>query len=112
MKQTIKVFISSPYTHGDAADNVRLQINFADKLMDEGFYPYVPLLTHFQHLVHHREYNDWLDQCMVWVESCDCLLRIGGDSAGADKEIQHAKDVGIPIFYTIDNLLKWYYRNI
>lgn len=111
MKKIVKVYIASPYTEGDAAQNVRLQINFANKLMNEGFYPYTPLLSHFHHMIYERTYDDWMDHCMVWVDSCDCLLRVGGNSKGAEKEIEHAKDIGIPIFYNLNDLLTWYYRH-
>lgn len=101
----IKVYIASPYTIGDVAVNVKLQLDTANKLMDLGFAPYVPLLTHFQHLVHPRPYGDWIKLDNEWVLVCDCVLRLGGESKGADAEVELAKKNHIPVYYSIKELL-------
>ena len=78
--------------------------------MQEGFLPFVPLLSHFHHLIHPRPYDEWLEYTLKWLHSCDCLLRVGGHSKGTDKEIELAKRLKIPVFYGIDPLLKWKYN--
>ncbi len=105
----IKVFISSPYTKGDVAVNVKLQMDFANKLMDEGFIPFTPLLSHFQHMVHPRQYEDWLVWSIDWLKSCDVVLRVGhDDSNGANTELEVAKINKIPVFHGITPLLQYY----
>ena len=105
----IKVYIASPYTIGDIAVNVKLQIDTADLLIEKGFAPFVPLYSHFQHLVHPRPYTDWTALDLEWITVCDCLLRIGGESKGADDEIKYAQDiVKIPVFYSINDIIKHY----
>lgn len=104
----IKVYVASPYTIGDTAKNVRRQIDCADHLMDLGFAPFTPLLTHFQHLVRPRDYEDWLEYDFTWVAACDCLLRLDGESSGADREIEHARKLDIPVFYNIKDLVNHY----
>ena len=99
-----KVYIASPYTLGDVAKNVKLQIDVADELMNKGFLPFAPLLSHFQHMIHPRPYQDWIEADLEWIKSCDCLLRIGGESEGADTEVKSAKEIGIPIYYSLDEL--------
>lgn len=101
----MKVYIASPYTLGDVAVNVKRQIDVADELMNNGFTPFVPLLSHFQHMVHPRPYNDWLINGMEWVKSCDCVLRLDGKSPGADKEVALANEIGIPVYHSIAELL-------
>jgi len=100
----IKVYIASPYTLGDVAVNVKLQIDVADRLIDNGFAPFVPLYSHFQHMAHPRDYNDWIKLDLEWVKSCDCLLRLGGESSGADGEVALAKHLEIPVFYSEKDL--------
>jgi len=107
----LKVYIASPYTDGDTALNVKMQMDFADKLMDEGFTPFVPLLSHFQHMAHPRQYDDWLMYAIDWLKSCDVLLRVGGESPGAEKEIEIAKQNKIPVFYGITPLLQHYKKD-
>ena len=104
----IKVYIASPYTLGDVAVNVKLQIDTADILMNHGFYPFVPLYSHFQHMAHPRHYTDWIENDLLWLEACDCLLRLGGESKGADDEVKHAKELGLPIFYSTNELINFF----
>lgn len=100
----IKVYIASPYTKGDVAINVKTQMDCADELMNLGYAPFVPLYTHFQHMVHPRPYQDWIELDKVWVLSCDCLLRLPGESKGADGEVELALANGIPVFYNVEEL--------
>jgi hypothetical protein len=108
LKNKIKVFISSPYTKGDGAVNVRRQIDAVDALMNNGFAPFAPLYSHFQHLVHPRPYHDWIDIDLFWVGECDCVLRLYGESKGADMETEHAHKLGKPIFYSLDELYQYF----
>lgn len=97
-------YIASPYTKGDVAVNVKAQIDAADELMTLGIAPFVPLYSHFQHMVHPRPYQDWLTMDFVWVPKCEGLLRLPGDSSGADKEVELALSLGIPVFFGLDAL--------
>jgi hypothetical protein len=90
---------------GDVAVNVKMQIDTADQLMNLGFVPFVPLYSHFQHMVHPRPYKDWIEIDKVWVLVCDCVLRLGGKSKGADGEVKLAKENNIPVFNSIEELL-------
>lgn len=99
-----KVFISSPYTLGDISANVRKQMDSFNELMDLGFAPFCPLLFHFQHIVHPRQYQDWLQIDLEYLSACDYLLRLPGESAGADREVEFAKEKGIPVFYSVEQL--------
>lgn len=104
----IKVYIASPYTIGDVAQNVRLQIDTVNELMNNGFAPFAPLYSHFQHMIHPRVYTDWLNIDFEWVKVCDCLLRLDGESSGADKEVKVAQDANIPVFYSIKEMYEHY----
>ena len=103
----MKVYIASPYTLGDVAVNVKVQMDMAHVLMNEGFFPFVPLYSHFQHMVHPRPYQDWINIDLEWVKSCDAVLRLDGESKGADGEVNFAEALGIPVFYTIKDLKHW-----
>lgn len=104
------IFISSPYKIGDTAINVRRQLDCADKLMDLGFCPIVPLESHFQHLVFPRKYSDWLKIDFEKIKRCDAVIRLTGKSEGADKETIYAKKMNIPVFYSIQKLWRFYNR--
>jgi len=112
MKKEIKIYIASPYTNGWIPSMVKLQIDTADKLMDEGYNPYTPLLDHFQSLYKPRPETDWLNKDFVFLKCCDAVLRLfpldeNGkkiSSSGADKEESMAKTHNIPVFYSIEEL--------
>lgn len=108
----IKVYIASPYTLGDVAVNVRKSLDCAHELMNLGFAPFAPLLTHFQHLIHPRPAEDWYQWDNEWVAACDCLLRVPGESKGAEAEIKLAESLGKPVFYSIADLQQHYPNNI
>jgi len=103
----IKVYIASPYTLGDVAVNVAKQMKVADALIDEGFAPFVPLYSHFQHMYNPKPYEVWTKLDLEWVLSCDVLLRLEGESKGADNEVKFAQENKIPVVYSIEELLDW-----
>lgn len=100
-----KIYIASPYTVGDTAVNVKRQIDTASKLMDLGFVPFWPLHSHFLHMAHPKPYEDWLNMDFEWLPVCDAVLRLSGDSSGAEKEVVLARQLDIPVFSTIDELV-------
>jgi hypothetical protein len=90
------IYIASPYSIGDRAANVRLQLDAFNRIMGMGHLPFAPLLNHFQHLVHPRSDESWIhDYCLPWVERCDLILRLPGVSMGADLEVGHAIKHGV-----------------
>lgn len=40
------------------------------------------------------------------IEHCDAILRLPGESKGADNDIRLAHERGIPVYYTIDEIPK------
>ena len=104
----IKVYLASPYTKGDVAVNVKVQIDMVDELMNLGFVPFCPLYSHFQHMVHPRPYQDWIAIDLEWLPVCDCVLRLAGESSGADGEVKLANELGIPVFYSVVEMQAYY----
>lgn len=103
----LKVYIASPYTKGDGGVNVKKQLEMFTLLSDAGFFPYAPLLTHFVHMHNPRPYRTWIEHDFIWVKTCDALIRLQGESAGADREIETAERYDIPVFREIDELYLW-----
>jgi hypothetical protein len=107
MKRTT-VYIASPYTKGNVAVNVKNQFDCYAKLQDLGYAPFAPLTSHFNEMFHPRPYEQWIELDLTWVEVCDCVLRLSGLSSGADGEVKFAKQLGKPVFYSIEELEKYY----
>ena len=100
-----KVYIASPYSIGDKDENVRAQIEVANELMDLGFVPFVPLLFHFQNKLMPRAEKDWLELDLEWLKSCDCVLRLDGESKGADAEVEQAEFLNMNVYNSVDELM-------
>lgn len=102
------VYVAGPYTHPDPVSNTRTALDVATRLLDSGHVvPFVPHLSLFWDLIHPRPYRTWLDYDLDVIDRCDALLRIPGESAGADIEVDYAHDEKIPIFYDVDEVLSW-----
>ena len=100
----IAVYIASPYTKGDVAVNVRESFIVADELVKLGYAPFPPLFSHFWHFLSPKPYETWTTLDKEWVLRCDCLLRLPGESSGADAEVALAVENNIPVFYSIGEL--------
>ena len=99
------VFLSSPYTLGDVAVNVRESLLMADKIEAAGFMVYAPLLSHFRHMILPHEYEYWIQRGIEWIGRCDCVLRMPGKSKGADREVRAAEICNIPVYYSLEELI-------
>jgi hypothetical protein len=99
-----RVYVAGPYTQGDREANVRENLRIASVLLDKGYAPYAPLLTHYQHEAFPRDPSDWLSLDLAWLEKAHCLLRTPGASRGADIEVEFCRRNCIPVFYTIADM--------
>lgn len=106
MKET-KVYIAGPYSSAPLKNTERA-IDTADILTRRGFVPFCPHLNHYwdERWKHPAEF--WYKYDMHWLRACDCLLRLPGESKGADNEVEEMKRLGRPVFYDIKDLVKHY----
>lgn len=100
-----RVYVSGPYTLGDVALNVRRATEVADILIKAGHFPYLPHLTHFWHIQHPGPYQQWMGLDLAWLKVSECIVRIPGESKGADIEVAKAAEWAIPLV-TLESLLK------
>lgn len=99
------VYLAAPYRLPDPVQNTHRAITVADELIFDGFIPYIPHLTLLWHLVTPRNAEFWYDYDYHILKRCDAVLRIEGESVGADKEVELAKECGIPVFYSMKDLI-------
>lgn len=100
----ITVFLSSPYSNGSQAANVKRQMDAADEVIRIGMCPIVPLLSHFQHMVHPQGYDTWMAIDKEMLSRSDVLVRLRGKSVGADLEVSWALALKIPVVGSISDL--------
>jgi hypothetical protein len=105
----IKVYIASPYlTSGDVNENVIQHLKAGKELIDAGFAPYAPLLNHFFNMLYPQTEEKWLELDLEYLSICNCLLRLEGESKGADIEVECAVRKGMEVFHTVQEVINRY----
>ena len=97
MRRTV-VYLATPMSLGPYTDNMRNCIKVADELIIKGYSPIVPVLTWQWDVISPKTHEDWLQYDFGLVGVSDCLLRLKGDSRGADMEMDYAVRNGIVVF--------------
>ena len=103
----MRIYVSAPYSKGDVCINVRKAIEAGDRLLEMGHTPFIPHLTHFWHYVSPKPYETWLEIDRRWIDCCDAVLRLEGESNGADLEVKYAKNLGKTVYYSLDEIPSW-----
>ena len=99
------IYVAGPYS-GDAQGNTDRAIDVGNRLINVGFNVYVPHLSHYMHARQQRHYEDWMRIDFDWITRCDALYRMPGDSSGGDREVEFAKKMHIPVFYSVEALFE------
>jgi uncharacterized protein DUF4406 len=99
-----KIYVAGPYTKGDVAMNVRAAITAGNNLRALGWTPFIPHLTHFWHMLIPHDISYWYSFDMEWLEMCDALFLLPGESVGAAKEVIKARQLGMPVYTTFAEL--------
>lgn len=106
MQGKVRAYVAGPYSKGDKEANARRAIEAADRLLSAGFVPFIPHLTHFWEQQSPKEYETWLAYDLQWLACCEYLVRLSGESRGADLEEAYAREHGIPVFYGLEEFLR------
>lgn len=52
-------------------------------------------------------HTDWIEVDLPWVVASDAVLRLPGESTGADMETSCARDHGVPVFGSVAEVVAW-----
>ena len=90
--------------------NIRRGQRMAKDLLLQGYSPFCPFLD-FMYFLHLRDGENITvkqikDLSMVWLEKCDAVLVLPRyrKSEGTKAEIARAKELSIPVFYSVEDL--------
>ena len=100
------VYVAGPYTKPDPVENINTAIRYADQVLDVGAVPVIPHLSGFWHLVSPKPYEQWLEIDLDYLYRCDVVFRFPGESSGADAEVVEAERRGIPVVYSLSELIE------
>ena len=93
----LKVYVAGPYT-AEPDQCTADAIAVGGAVLDAGHAPLVPHLHHYWQTCHgRRHYEDWMRIDLAWIVAADVVIRMPGQSAGADRETELARAHGIPV---------------
>ena len=121
--EPMRVYIAGPYSPSIIKDcsphdaslyaqrHVDAAIAAAWDLMEMGYFPYIPHLSHYVH-IQTPEYIAalpsawWVKFDIAFLEPCDAILMIGDwrNSKGAVSELKYAKEHDMYIFYSMGDV--------
>lgn len=105
-----RIYLAGPISRGDLAANIKQATAAARQLIAAGYAPFCPQLTCYlggdtPTVSGGVSHDEWMEVDLPWVAVADAVLRLPGESAGADIEVQYADDNGIPVYYGVDDFL-------
>lgn len=108
------VYVSGPFSADTTAGvlaNIENAMRAGKALLDAGHAPIIPHLNHLYDIWHDQTfgapvaYDVFLDWDVAIVRrSCDAVLRLPGESRGADREVAVARDAGIPVYHALADI--------
>lgn len=115
------VYVAGPITKGLIMENMRQAHAAGVLLVQKGFSVFVPHASCFWgHQVTECgtgvapgaevdgvHYETWMEMDFAVIRKCSMLLRLPGESAGADREVEYAQQIGVPVFHSIEELVNW-----
>jgi hypothetical protein len=103
----LRIYVAGPITLGDTLAHIGNGIAVCNILLDEALVPFCPHLSAFLHMARPRSYEEWVRYDFHWLRLCHAVLRLPGESRGADREVDEALRLGIIVFGNIETLLGW-----
>lgn len=107
-KRRIRVYYAAPYSKPYPIHNMKAAMDMWLKLWQSGYIPTCPHWTGFQDLVTPLSYEQWLEYDLLNLPNHHVILRGEGVSSGADGEVKEGRKIGMPICYSIEELLEKY----
>ncbi|KKN80422.1 hypothetical protein LCGC14_0330150 [marine sediment metagenome] len=112
-RRRIRVYIAGTMTNGGKGYDMKSitdAIKVYIKLIEMGFVPHCPQLTMFCDFVDPGRitHAQWLELDKNYIDDCDVVLRMPGESVGADIECAYAISRVISISWGIDEFLAGY----
>lgn len=110
-----RVYIAGPISRGDLGANIKQAETAFLALLGAGFAPFCPHWSCYAFGPDplHREasaasgltHDAWISVDLPWVCASHAVLRLPGESVGADLEVSTAIDHNIPVYHSIENLI-------
>ena len=98
-----RVYIAGPiHGSGTQAKNMAFAMRAAARLQDEGCAVFIPNLWFpyevFKETLEENNQEDWMQMDFAWLRQCHAMVRLPGESPGADREEDFCAQHSIPVF--------------
>ncbi len=100
------IYVAGPMTKGSMAHNVGQAVRAAVELIKRGFAPHVPHLWFYVEVHHDLTWSEMMEVDEPAVRSAAAVLRLPGESTGADRECEWARAAGIPVFHSVAEIVE------
>lgn len=103
------VYVAGAYSAPDVIsvfDNMRRGMRLSLEVLKRGYAPWVPWFDYHFALMGEMSLQEYYDYSMAWLERSDAVLVVenSGHSKGVQAEVERAKQIGIPVYYDINDL--------
>jgi hypothetical protein len=101
IKSRLRIYLSGPITQGSRSHNVYQANVMQEVLMRDGrFAPLNPMLTTTAPFAWEpwATHDTWIECDLPWIAVADAVVRLPGESKGADAEVDYALANNVPVF--------------
>jgi hypothetical protein len=108
------IYVAGAYSADDVISvfsNMRRGIHLALEVLSAGFAPFVPWFDYHFSLLEYIPLHKYYAYSMAWLEKADGLIiqpTGSRKSVGTQKELQRARELGIPIFRNIEQMKEYF----
>jgi len=112
VSRRLRVFISGAYSAQNVIDvqaNMRRGLRLCLDVLKAGHAPWGPWLDFTYGLLGSVTLEEYYDLSLAWLEAADAVLvqPVGeSTSVGTKLEVARARALGIPVFWSLENLLE------
>ena len=111
-----RVYVSGPITRGNKSWNFYQACEAQRLLMEAGYAVLNPMLSMAHPDGANIPWESWIASDLKFVECCDLVIRLPGESKGGDIETQFAVSCGIPVYILaphdpLQHLERWIENN-
>ena len=107
----MRIYVAGPYsapTEQEREANANRAIDAGIAIAEKGYTPFIPHMNHMWAIRGEMKgieypWEFWIDWCLEWLSLCDGILFLGA-SPGANVELKYAKEAGMPIYYSVDEI--------
>lgn len=109
-----RIYCSGPISKGDIHLNIEMARVAMKQLIRAGFAVLAPQLACYldgdvpKAGAGGFTHAEWLSNDLSWVAASDAVLRLPGESIGADMETKEAEYLAIPVFHSIEDLVSFF----